>query len=139
MIKLTTFFALSLVLLLCSSCSRPECDNTNIILNTHSPDTKPYRDELARMIQSIGPDRLTYWLEGYETRANQELLLIRVQGEGLCAKGELQVPDWHDLEGIREKKGMGYRGAQLAGLRFDVVPDSLGARLIYRDLARIVD
>ncbi len=91
------------------------------------------------MIQSIGPDRLTYWLEEYETRANQELLLIRVQGEGLCAKGELQVPDWHDLEGIREKKGMGYRGAQLAGLRFDVVPDSLGARLIYRDLARIVD
>lgn len=137
--KQAGFFIFFQSLILLASCNSRDCENTSAIFNAFTHDSKEYRDELARQIQSIGADHLTYWLDGYTARADQELLQVRIQGEGLCAVGVLLVPDWHKLEGIRAKKGMGYHGAKLAGLRFDIEADSAGARLVYRDVERIVD
>ena len=68
-----------------------------------------------------------------------EFITVNIQGDGLCAKGLLQVSDWKNIEGIKRTKGVSYNGAQLKGLTFDIITNGESIDFIYKNIESIVD
>ncbi len=137
-IKLLYFFPFLAVFIFASSCDRPECKNTNTTFNKFMPDTKEYKIELARQMESIGTENLSYWFDRYLIKGDEEFIVIHIQGDELCAIGEIQVDDWGKISGMRRQTN-GYRGAELKGLKFETKKDSTGTNFIYRDIDRVID
>ena len=129
---------LSAMLVFESSCGRPGCTNTNTTFEKFMPGTNEYKSELAKQIQSIGSGNLSYWFDNYLMKDGKEFILVDIQGDALCAKGEIQVFDWNKIGGLRNEKN-GYRGSELKGLKIDTRQDSSGTSLIFQDIAGIVD
>lgn len=137
-IKLSNFFLLLATLIFSNSCDKPECKNTNPIFDKFMYNTKEYKSELAKQILSIGTRNLTYWFDKYLKKGSEEFILIHIQGEKLCAKGEIKVNDWSKISGMR-KEISGYRGAELKGLKLEIEQDSTGTNLIYKSVDMIID
>ena len=79
-------------------------------------------------------------LDKYQEDDGLQYLHVFIQGDGLCAKGIVTIKKWDDkLEGIHKAKGMGYSGAELTNLKFDIYQDSSKTELIYQNLDGIVD
>ena len=122
------------------SCDRPQCKNTNPVFDKFSPNEKEYKDELVRQLKSVDNSKLSYWLDKYQEDDGLQYLHVFIQGDGLCAKGIVTIKKWDDkLEGIHKAKGMGYSGAELTNLKFDIYQDSSKTELIYQNLDGIVD
>lgn len=140
-IKTTLFNAVLLFALVigCLSCDRPNCTNENSIFEKNQPDSKVYKDELVRQLQSVDRTKLSYWLQKYEEKNGKEFLYFYIQGDGLCAKIVLTIKQGNKLEDVREKKGVSYRGAEFTNLKFDVKQDSLSTNFIYQTFDRIND
>jgi hypothetical protein len=137
-IKLLNMFPFLALVVFTSSCDRPECKNTNTTFNKFSPDTKEYKIELARQMQSKETKNLSYWFERYLIKGDKEFIIIRIKGDELCAIGEIQVNDWGKISGMRSQVS-GYRGAELKGLKLETKEDSTGTTFIYRDIDRVID
>ena len=127
------------VLVLGTSCDRPECKNTNSILSTNSDQSMEYRKELLKEISRIGIENLDYWFSDYSELEGKEYITVYVQGNGLCAKATILVNDWTNIEGIRRTKGKGYHGAKLIGLTFDAKTTEETIEFIYKGVDRILD
>lgn len=121
-----------------NSCNRPECRNINPVFDKFTFDTKEYKSELAKQIQSIGTENLSYWFDKYYKKAGKEFIVIHIQGGALCAKGEIQVNDWSKISGMRREVS-GYSGAELSGLKIEIEQDSIGTNFIYDNIDRILD
>ena len=132
-----TFIVLSTICLVC--CDRPKCHNENPIFETNEPNSKKYKDELVRQLSTVDQKELTYWLQKYEKQNGNEYLYFHIQGDGLCAILHLSMNHWSKLENVREKKGVGRRGAEFTNLKFDIVQDSLSTRFIYSSFDRLID
>ncbi|HNE27803.1 MAG TPA: hypothetical protein PLW66_01475 [Saprospiraceae bacterium] len=136
----TVFFSfLAILAFQVCSCGQAQQTDRHSVFSQLPPDNPVYKAELARQIRTMGAGRLDYRVEAYAERNNEDFLLVRVQGEGLDAIAEMNVPEWQKLGKIRENKGLGYRGAYLAGLRFDILDEAQDVRFVFRDLDRIVD
>lgn len=135
------FFTLLIAtaILVFSACSSETCSSDNPIFTSNTPESEAYKAELARLLREKGPNSMTYRIGGYAVRSGQEYLQVNIQGHELCAIAEMSVSDWQKMPKVRENKGIGYRGARLAGLQFDIASDSAGTRFVFRDLDRIVD
>lgn len=132
----------TLLLLFCIllSCDRPHCTDTNTVFSSNTPESSIYKFELKNQIQKIGSNNLRYWLKAYVENTNEDYLLINVQNDSLCAIMKLSVPVWDKkIEHIRDRKGVGRRGAELSGLQYSIVarPDSID--FIYKGLDYIID
>jgi len=134
----SSLFPVLAIFIFASSCDRPECSNSNLTFDKFTPDTKEYKNELAKQIQSIGTDNLSYWFDKYLIKDGKEFILVNIQGGGLCAKGEIQVKDWGKISGMRREVS-GYRGAGLKGLKFEIRQDSSGTNFTYVNIDRIID
>lgn len=133
---LSAFYVLTLIV----SCDRPECKNTNPIFNQHAPQTKVYKDELARQLKLVDNSKLSYWMGFYQKKDNQEYIHANIQGDGLCAVIALSIKESQDgIEGILRTKGKSYHGAGLKGLKFDVVQDSSRTEFVYKSVESIID
>jgi len=123
-----------------SSCNRPLCENTNPIFDEHQPTSKEYKLELIKQLSIIDKSKLTYWFKEYTEYDNEELLHFHIQSKELCAILVLNVEQWGRLEQIiREKKGVGRRGAQFTNLQFEIVQDTLSPKFIYKNFSRMID
>ena len=129
-------FCFSLILI---SCDRPECINTNPVFDKYTPETKEYKDELVKQLNNVDQSDVRYWFEKYVKDGEREMIYVFIQGKGLCAKGVITVKQWGRISGIRRSKGMGYRGAELQGLKLDIVQDSVTTELFYRSAMDIID
>ena len=137
--SIAPLFCLLLLLFSVISCQRPACNNTNPVFSQFAPDSKEYKNELARQIRSVGVENLRYWYDGYRKEATREFIIAHIQGETLCTKGELLVTNWDEkIQGLRGSD-RGYSGAELSGLKLDIQEGPAGAILIYKGLDRIVD
>lgn len=134
-----TSLILTVLLAFLVSCDRPECINTNTVFDSNEIESIAYKEELAKEIERVGKENLSYWFADYVAQNGKEYITVNIQGGGLCAKGLLQVNDWKNIEGIRRNKGDGYHGAQLAGLTFNIIDDDNSIDFIYEDVVRIVD
>lgn len=133
------------ILFICSSvvyvvaCDRPVCFNENPVFDQSPPDSKMYKDELAYQLKQVDRTNLTYWFDKYEEKEGKEYIHVLIQGNGLCAKGVITVKEWNKLGKIRQTKGLGFRGAKLKKLCFDIYQDALVTEFIYRSIDAIID
>ena len=121
------------------SCDRLNCTNNNPIFEKNSPDSKLYKDELVKRLNNIDKTELTCWLQKYDQQDGKESLYFHIQGDGLCAILHLNVNDWSKLEVVRERKGIGRRGAEFTNLKFKIIKDSILTKFIYKTFDRIID
>lgn len=104
-IGILNMLTLSILIVGAISCDRPQCTNGNIIFDTNQPDSKLYKDELVRQLNTEDQLALTYWFQKYEAYDGKEYLYFNVQGGDLCAVIMLTVNQWSRLEKFRVKKG----------------------------------
>ncbi len=136
-ISILTIFGL---LIFMTGCDRPECKNTNAIFDKFSPDTKEYKDELVKQLATVDKSKLTFWIDGYKEENNSKYILANIQTEGLCAKIFLSVKDSKKgIEGVIDKKGVSYIGAELEDLKFDIKQDSTTTEFVFQEISGIVD
>ena len=121
------------------SCDRPDCNNTNLIFENNMPDSRVYKDELVKRLNYIDQSKLTYWLQKHDDQNGKESLYFHIQGDGLCAILHLTINDWNKLENVRERKGVGRRGAEFTNLKFKIIKDSVSTEFIYKTFDRIID
>ncbi|MCP3928685.1 MAG: hypothetical protein GY705_06245 [Bacteroidetes bacterium] len=137
--RLLIFILTSAVLFQIYSCDRPECQNTNPVFENYKLESLEYKTELIKQIEKIGKENLSYWLDHYMEKNEQEYIVVNIQNGPLCAKGVFLIKNWNKIEGIKKSKGVGYRGAELKGFSFDIERESDKIELVYRDLERIID
>ena len=121
------------------ACDRPECKNTNPVFDKYSPDTREYKAELVKQLETVDNSTLTYWFKDYVESDGQELLYFNIQGEGLCAVIVLHVDDWGKLKELRQMKGDTFRGAEFKNLTFNTQQDSTNIKFLFKDYSRIID
>ena len=141
MTKISTFILTIFVLtILVTGCDRPTCKNTNPVFDKYSPDAKEYKDELVKQLATVDKSKLTYWMDTYQADNNSQYINAHIQGDGLCAKIVLTINSSDKgIEGIIKTKGMGYRGAELEDLKFDIKQDSTSTEFIFQEISGIVD
>lgn len=122
-----------------TSCDRPKCNNENPIFENNEPNSKKYKEELARQLKVVDQKELRYWLQKYEKQNGNESLYFHIQGGELCAILHLSMNHWDKLESIREKKGIGRRGAEFTKLKFKIKQDSIATNFIYDTYDRVID
>ena len=103
------------------------------------PDSRVYKDELVKRLNYIDQSKLTYWLQNHDDQNGKESLYFHIQGDGLCAILHLTINDWNKLENVRERKGVGRRGAEFTNLKFKIIKDSVSTEFIYKTFDRIID
>jgi len=134
---LTKFLFLSFVIL-AVSCN--EAVKPNPIFEQALPDSKPYKDELAKQLKLVDNSKLTYYFDSYEQKEGKEYLKTTIEGEGLDASVLIFVKNWDEaILPIKESKGKGYGGGQLVNLKFEVVKDSTATEFVYVSVDEIVD
>lgn len=121
------------------SCDRPHCKSQNILFKTNEPSSKKYKDELVNQLNQIDQSKLTYWLQKYDEKNGEEFIYFYVQGDGLCAILHLTINDWNKLEDVRDRKGVGRRGAEFTNLKFTVNQDSLSTQFTYITYDSLID
>lgn len=113
--------------------------NKEPIFNNYKPESKEYKNKLAEIIRS-NPDDLTYIFERYIHKNGADYLEIRINGEDTSATALVLVKERRKgVDGIIEKKGIAYGGAELYGLKLDVVDNPSGAIFLYKELDFIID
>jgi len=121
------------------SCDRAVCKNTNIIFDKYSPDTKEYKDELVKQLAKVDKSKLRYWMDTYQEHNNSKYFTAHIQGDGLCAKIYFTIVSNKGIERLLKNKGMGYRGAELTDLKFDIKQDSTSTEFLFQQAGGIVD
>ena len=128
------------LLIFVTGCDRPVCKNTNPVFDKHSPEAKEYKDELVKQLATVDKSKLTYWIDKYQEDNNSEHILAHIQGDGLCAQIFLTINDSQKgIEGVIKNKGMGYRGAGLDDLKFDIIQDSAKTEFVFQEVSDIID
>ncbi len=135
MIQKLIYIILLQVILLLSSCNKPECFTKNIIFKNNIPNSKIYKDELVKKLKTEEQEDLRFWLKSYD----EETLYFNIQGNNLCAILPLTIKDWKKLESVQKSKGKGYVGAEFTNLKFDIIQDSIATKFIYKNYDSIID
>jgi hypothetical protein len=132
------FNAVTLALVV-SSCSQPpECKNKNAVFQNASYRSPVYQKELAQLLRGQ-ENKFLYSVDGYYEQGSLHCIVMLIQGNDLCARAWLEVPEYGPLYPVRKTKAMGYHGARLSGLKFDIVDAENGVRLIYKGIDDIID
>ena len=135
MIQKLIYIILLQVILLLSSCNKPECFTKNIIFKNNVPNSKIYKGELVKKLKTVEQEDLRFWLKSYD----EETLYFNIQGNNLCAILPLTIKDWKKLESVQKSKGKGYVGAEFTNLKFDIIQDSIATKFIYKNYDSIID
>lgn len=124
-------------ILLFLGCDRPQCRNTNPVFDKFTPGSREYRAELVSQLRKADPHRLNYWMDDVQIINSKRYLEVHVQGGDLCAKALLDIGDWK--KELSPGSMIGYKGAELTGLQYEVINDSTGPWLRMVKVERIID
>ncbi|WP_316814436.1 hypothetical protein [Pedobacter heparinus] len=107
---------------------------------TDSVSARPVKDYNTDLVSRVRSDAgsLTYILNGYGKRGEKEYLNVTVSGSNLNSETFILVQNWNKLEDVKRTEGLGYRGAELKGLKLAVIDDAL-ATFAYKDLDKVLD
>ena len=147
--KYVNIFLGYLFILFFDCCDRPACKNSNPIFNNYSPNSEEYKNELAHQLRINKSENISYWFDRYFVENSREFMEIYVQGDSICAKGIIFIRNGSldklggikrlQLEDLIRVKGGGYQGAELDGLKFEEVRDSLTINFVFKDIESIID
>lgn len=98
---------------------------------------KEYKDKLAEKIKTDAD--ISCYFNRLLKIDHKDYMEVSFEGDDYKAIGFVIIKDWKNLEGIKKAKGMVYGGAELNGLQVEIIPDSKGAILVYKDLDWIID
>lgn len=123
------------VSLLVISCTKNECNNTNPVFETSTPESAEYKTELVKVLTDNDAE---FTLASYSEEGAIPQLEIDITGESFCAKATVTVlvPDEYSKKLI-DTKGMGYNNASLNNLKFRL--DKRTNTFIYEGMSRITD
>ena len=113
------------------------CRNNNPVFEKYTVSDDAYKAELADQISALGTENIRFTFNGYEKQGNVDYMAVSLQGKSLCADLKLEVKDWKTFEFL--KKNGGYSGAELKGLKMDVVRTDGPIRFILSDLKKVID
>lgn len=140
---MTRTFLLSLLLITTfTACDRPECKNNNPVFDKYTPEQREYKAELIKQLKATKSNTLRFWIDQYIAREGRTFMSVYVQGDGLCAKGILDitdVPTGNRLQYYKQVGGGGYSGAELDGLKFRIDSSNGDYQFIYENVKRIID
>ena len=141
--KANPFIGLMALVMLLLGCARPECQNTNPVFDQHAPGSEVYTEELLDQLQKRDPNDVRWWVDTYEGRNGAVFIHFFVQGGDLCAKAVMTIPPDREKK-HREKKGnwkngFGAHGAEVIGLKYDVVRTDGKTELVFRGWDRMID
>ncbi len=138
--SLTSLLTIFGLLVLTAGCDRPVCENTNPIFEQFSPDEKEYKNELVKQLSNFNKSEVSYWMDSYQENNGTQSILVKVQGDGLCAKILFVIDDSDKgIEEILKNKGKGYHGAELENVRFDVKKEGESYEFMFKGISGIVD
>ena len=103
------------------------------------PNCEVYKAELAKQLKQIDTSNLRYWLQKYENNQDVESLYFYVQSEELCAVMHMTITHWTQLERLRQKQGVGRRGAEFVNLQYDIVINKDNTQFFYNRFERMID
>jgi len=129
--KITTLLFLAVILLLTQACDRPECTNQNPTFDQYDMESAEYKAELVSQLSKINNEDLRIWLKAYSKEDGQEYLTIYIQNDDLCAQTKMLVYDWSRMGGVQAKEGVGYRGAEILGLQWQIQQNNASPTLVY--------
>lgn len=122
------------------SCDRPTCKNKIALFDKLSPNEKEYKDELVKQLAKVDTSKLTYWLDSYQEIGKTPNIIVAIQGEDLCANIVLTVKQSEKgIEAILKNKGLGYRGAELKNLKFDIQQNEIFTEFVFKEISEILD
>jgi hypothetical protein len=105
--------------------------------NQAKPGSEAYNAALATELKQLARPR--FYLEEYVEQQNEPYLLVLVQQESVCIKALMKVAGTAGMESLLEHKGKGYGGAELYGLKYDIVRDTKGTQIICKSVKRVFD
>ena len=130
------YFVIFSLLCFVASCGRPQCKNTDPVFAGSAPDTKEYKQELVKQLKASDAAGLHYWIDNYLEKDGKMYMGIYIQGNGLCAKGILDITNKSRLDNFTQAKGKSYSGAELRGLTYSIDAND---NLVFENVAEIKD
>lgn len=121
------------------ACKQTQCESENTVFIENEPNSKAYKDELVKKLENTNTAELSYILQDYQEENGIEYLYFRVQGKDLCAKLVLTMTQWNNLEKIRDKKAVSYRGTEFTNLQYEIQQDSSATNFIYASYGKMID
>lgn len=135
----TKHYCLIVVLcLLLSACHSNEGINKEPIFKNNPPESGVYQNKLADLIKA-DDDALSYYIKDYVIQNGHDYLVVKVSGPNVLATALIQINDPKGIEDIVVQRGEGYIGAELEGLKIDVIKAPKGAVFLYKSVDNIVD
>jgi hypothetical protein len=109
---------------------------TNPIFAKYAPEKLEYKVELVKQLELNTHSKLSYYIEKYVNDSSGEKLFVAITGKNLDATAILLLDKANEkLLTLREKGGMGYHGAELKNLKFNVRENEL----IFENVDAIID
>jgi hypothetical protein len=134
-LALLIFCAINLI-----SCNSSECGNTNPIFKNNSPESKIYKDELARVLRNEDLSKVLYFVNGYSEKQDHRYMFVRVKSKDICAILVLDLNKYgEELEQFVKVKGMSYGDAEIRNLKFKIVQNQNSTNFIYENLNGFID
>ncbi len=138
--RIKTLLAITTLSFIAVSCNKTACENTNLIFSQYSPHAKEYKDELVKQISQFEKSGLSFWLDSYHKDNSSEYIIAQIEGDGLCAKIVLSIKDSKNgIENVVEHGGMGYHGARLQELEFEVIQNETKTEFVFRRVGDVLD
>lgn len=134
-LSIRSMIAIALFLL---GCENSKTKEANKALKTYEPGSNKYKQLLAEQLTNY-PRTFTCVFEKYFVKDGGEYLSIRIQRSDFHTVESVIVKDWNKLEGIKRTKGLGYRGAELRGLRLVVNKKDDNSTFVYQTIDKIID
>lgn len=121
------------------SCNETEV-KPNQVFENYLPETKEYKDELVKQLNTIDKSKLTYYFDSYEEIDGKDYLHVTIEGKNLKANTLLLIKKWDiALQPIKEFKGKGYGGAELVNLKFDIQQTPENTEFVYAGAEELLD
>jgi len=131
----------SYLLVICfflAACHRKEGINKEPIFTNNAPESVVYKRKLADLILA-DDDALSYFIKDYRVQDGHDFLLVTVSGPDVLATAYIQINDPKGIEDIVVKRANGYAGAELEGLKLQIIKEPNGAVLLYQSVENIAD
>lgn len=121
-----------------TACQKNNGVNKEPIFNHNPPESAVYISKLAELIKA-DDDQLSYYIKGYAVQNGHDFLRVNVSGPDILASAYLQINDPKGIEDIVVKHAEGYVGAELEGLKIEIVTNPKGIVFLYKSVEKIVD
>lgn len=123
---------------LLAACQKNKGSNKEPIFKNNPPESAVYKSKLADLIKA-DDDALSYYIKGYKVQNGHDFLTVSISGRDILATAYLQINNPKGIEDIVVKRGNGYVGAELEGLKIEVINSPNGAVFLYKGVEKIVD